>query len=89
MNKNDIIQVISEKTGISKELVRTVLEEINATIIKSLKKGDAVKVSGFGTFYPMDRKSRKGRNPKSGETVEIPSRKVTRFRASKNIKIIA
>lgn len=88
MTKNDLIEVISAKTNISKNTVQIVLEEINESIIRALKKGDAVKISGFGTFYSMARKPRKGRNPKSGEIVEIPSRKVTRFRASKNIKVI-
>jgi nucleoid DNA-binding protein len=88
MTKNELVQVISEKTGIKKDVVKNVLEEINLAIIKSLKKGDFVKISGFGTFYTMDTKAKKARNPKSGEVVEIPSRKLTKFRASKNIKVV-
>jgi nucleoid DNA-binding protein len=88
MTKNDLIEVIAAKLNLSKAVVSLVLEETNAAIIRALKKGDAVKIAGFGTFYSMERKPRKGRNPKSGEIVEIPSRKVTRFRANKTNRVL-
>jgi DNA-binding protein HU-beta len=88
MTKNDIVDVISAKTGYTKEVVSAVLDETNQVIIRALKKGDSVKISGFGTFYPVDRKARKGRNPKTGQVIEIPSRKVTRFRSGKNTKVL-
>lgn len=88
MTKNDIVDVISTKTGFTKETVSVVLDEVNQAIIRALKNGDAVKLSGFGTFYPVERKPRKGRNPKTGEVVQIPSRTVTRFRSGKNTKVL-
>jgi DNA-binding protein HU-beta len=86
MNKNDLIKKISEKTAIDKETVILVLNEIHETIARSLKNGDTVKISGFGTFYPKKRESRKGRNPKTGLTVQIPEKTTTKFIPGKLIK---
>ncbi len=89
MTKNDIVEIISVKTGISKQIVSTTIAEVNQVIIRTLTKGDSVKISGFGTFYSVDRKPRKGRNPKTGEIINIPSRRVTRFRSCKKTKVLA
>lgn len=89
MTKNDIITVISARTGITKETVATVISEMNDTIVRALQNGESVKLTGFGTFYPAERNSRKGRNPKTGEIIEIPSRTITKFRPSKETKTLS
>jgi DNA-binding protein HU-beta len=86
MNKNDLVLIISEKTGIDKDTVLTVLDETHESIVRSLKKGDSVKISGFGTFYPSKRESRRGRNPKTGHSIIIPEKTVTKFRPGKTTK---
>jgi nucleoid DNA-binding protein len=88
MTKNDIVSVISHKTGLTREVVSVVMEEMNYAIIRALKKGDLVKISGFGTFYPQDKQARKAKNPRTGEIIDIPSKKVTKFRPGKNTKIL-
>jgi nucleoid DNA-binding protein len=86
MTKQELVDTISEKTGISKDVVTLVINETNEAIIAVLQKGDPVKISGFGTFYTKTRKGRVGRNPKTGETVEIQDKTVPKFRAGKQLK---
>jgi len=86
MNRGDIVELIKEKTGIEKETVASVIAEMHQTIIETLKTGEPVKISGFGTFFSKKRKSKKGRNPKTGVIVDIPEREVPKFRASKEFK---
>ncbi len=86
MNKADLANEISKKTNISKAKA---WETLNATIdsIKgSLKKGKKVSLVGFGSFLVKNRKARKGRNPKTGETIQIKARKVPAFSAGSEFK---
>ena len=86
MTKKEMIEVLSEKTGIDKSTIALVVNECHQTIIRTLKKGDEVKISGFGTFYPAERKSRKGRNPKTGESVELSGKYVPHFKPGKELR---
>lgn len=86
MNKSQLIDVIAEKTNLPKTTVSSVVSEMHEVIIETLKKGDLVKISGFGTFASKKREAKKGRNPKTGETVNIPPRTVAKFKPSKEIK---
>ena len=86
MTKQELIEAISIKTGIPIETVAIVVTETNEAIIEALKRGEPIKISGFGTFYTKDRKARVGRNPKTGETVEIPGKTIPKFRAGKTLK---
>jgi len=86
MNKGELVEVISEKTGIQKNTVALILNETHATIIEKLKSGDSVKIAGFGTFLTTKREARKGRNPKTGAIVEIPEKIVPKFRPGKVMK---
>ena len=85
MNKAEladtIVQYVATKKA-SKELIESLIE----TIRKSLKKKDPVAISGFGTFKLKQTKARQGRNPKTGETIQIPAKKKITFRASKDFK---
>ena len=86
MNKQDLIAKIVRDTGVSKRLAATMVATALASITKSLKKGDAVTLVGFGTFKTAIRKARKGRNPLTGGTIRIPRRKTVRFSAGKALK---
>lgn len=86
MNKAELVEAISEKTGIQKNTVALIIDETHETIIEKLKEGDSVKIAGFGIFFSKKRKARNGRNPKTGETVEIKERMVPKFKPSKLMK---
>jgi DNA-binding protein HU-beta len=86
MNKQDLIARIAKDTGVSRRVASKMVATTLATIAKSLKKGDAVTLVGFGTFRTAVRKARKGRNPLTGGTIRIPRRKAVRFSAGKALK---
>ena len=86
MNKQELIARIVKETRVSKALASRMVTATLATITKSLKKGDAVTLVGFGTFKTAVRKARKGRNPLTGGTIRIPRRKIVRFSAGKALK---
>ena len=85
MNKAELIDEVAKVTCSKKEAA----EAVNATfaaIQKTLKKGDAVTLVGFGTFGVSKRKARKGRNPQTGEAIKIAAKKVPTFKAGKGLK---
>ena len=86
MNKKGLIENIYEKTGIDRTVISEVIREAHEIIIRELSKGDSVKISGFGTFHTVDREAKKGRNPKTGETIHIPPKRVPKFRPGKPMK---
>ena len=86
MNKQDLIEKIVRETRVSKRLASKMVATTLASITKSLKKGDAVTLVGFGTFKTAIRKARKGRNPLTGGAIKIPRRKTVRFSAGKALK---
>lgn len=87
MNKAQLVETVAGKTETKKaaqEIVDTVWDSIKG----SLKKEEDVAISGFGTFKVKRTKARTGRNPKTGETIQIPAKKKIAFRASKELKSI-
>ena len=86
MNKQDLIAKIVKDTGVSKRLASKMVATTLAAIVKSLKKGNAVTLVGFGTFKTTIRRARKGRNPLTGGAIRIPRRKAVRFSAGKSLK---
>lgn len=82
MTKIDIIQDIYEKIGISKKDSARIVESVFDIIKESLARGEKVKISGFGNFTVKEKKSRRGRNPQTGEEIEISARKVLTFSSS-------
>jgi DNA-binding protein HU-beta len=86
MTKDDIAEVVASKVGISKkdavEALNTIIEEIT----KTLSKGGEVALTGFGTFRVGKRAAREGRNPKTGEKINIPAMKTPKFKAGKGLK---
>lgn len=81
MNKADLVNSMAEKTGLTKTKSNEIVDVIVSTISEALKSGDKVTLVGFGTFTTTQRDARKGRNPKTGETIEIPAKRVAKFKA--------
>lgn len=81
MNKADLVNSISEQTGLTKTKSNKVLDVITQVIAETLSNGDKVTLVGFGTFTTSERTARKGRNPKTGEVIEIPAKRVAKFKA--------
>ena len=86
MNKADLIDQISKMTSATKADTERLLDAFVDTVSKNIKKKDGVKLVGFGTFVVSNRKARVGRNPHTGEEIQIPARKVPVFRPGKELK---
>ena len=86
MNKAQLIELIAEKSRTPKNQTETILDATIEVIREALRDGKEVKLVGFGTFSKTTRKSRTGRNPKTGVAVKIPSTHVPRFKPGKDLK---
>ena len=86
MNKQDLVLQVASKVQITQKKSDEILSTALETIMKALSKGDKVTLVGFGTFEPRKRKERRGRNPKTGQEIQIPSSVVPKFSAGKQFK---
>lgn len=86
MTKSELISTLSDKADVSKKEAETVLNTFMGTVIDTLKKGEEVALTGFGTFSVKKRAARMGRNPQTGEAIKIKAAKVPKFKAGKNLK---
>ena len=86
MNKATLIAKIAEKTGLNKKQAEAAANAFTDTILEALKEGDKVQMMGFGTFEVKERAARTGRKPSTGETIEIPAKKIPGFKAGKGLK---
>lgn len=87
MNKAGLIEVISQKVGISKKEAEGTIDCLTDTITENLKQGKEVTLTGFGAFSARTRKGRVGVNPRNiSEKIEIPAVTVAKFKAGKNLK---
>lgn len=85
MNKNDLIESIAHSAQITKIAAERGLNGLLSTLSAAMQEGKRVTLVGFGSFSVVDRAPRIGRNPKTGETVPIPSRRVVKFRPGKEL----
>ena len=85
-NKADLVEKVAEKTNLTKKDVTATVEALFETIQETLAEGERVQVIGFGTFEVRDRAARKGRNPQTGEEIQIDATKVPGFKAGKQLK---
>lgn len=81
MNKTELINAIAEKAGLTKVQAKAALEAAVNTVSEQLAKGDKVALIGFGTFSVSEKTARKGINPRTKQTIEIPARKAVKFKA--------
>jgi integration host factor subunit alpha len=88
MTKADLVERIFEKIGLSKKEAQEIIEILFDTMKLVFMEGESVKISGFGTFNVRQKMSRRGRNPKTGDDLEITPRRVITFRASNQLKSV-
>jgi DNA-binding protein HU-beta len=81
MNKAELISAIAEKSGLSKVNSKKALDAFTSSVAKSLKNGDRVSLVGFGTFLVVERQARTGINPTTKKIIQIPAKKVVKFKA--------
>ena len=86
MNKNEFVAAIAEKSGLTKKDAEAALNAYTEVVTDALKAGDSVQLIGFGTFEVRERAARQGRNPLTGETIEIAAAKVPAFKPGKALK---
>ena len=86
MNKDDLIEKVASNIGISKSDAAKSVDAVFSNITSSLKGGNEVRLVGFGTFIVANRAATTGRNPRTGESIQIPAKKVPKFKAGKALK---
>lgn len=86
MNKTELVGQVAAKTGMTKKDIEKVVNAFFDTVEGALQAGDKVQLIGFGTFEARDRQARKGRNPQTGEEIDIPETRVPAFKAGKALK---
>lgn len=86
MNKTEMVSKLAESTGMTKADSQKALDGVIGIISDELKDGGTVTLTGFGTFTVAERKPRTGRNPQTGQPIDIPASRVPRFKAGKVLK---
>ena len=86
MNKTDLVDAVAQATDTSKAEAANAVDAVLDTITDALKSGDGVQLIGFGNFSVSDRAAREGRNPRTGETIQIAASKQPKFKAGKALK---
>lgn len=86
MNKSELIEAIAASADISKAAAGRALDAVTDSITDALKEGDQVALVGFGTFLVKDRAARTGRNPQTGNPIDIPAAKIPSFKPGKGLK---
>jgi integration host factor subunit beta len=86
LTKADLIEEVLRVTEVPRRDSETIVETIFESIIQSLQKGEKIEIRGFGSFRTRQRRGRVGRNPKTGEKVDVPAKKIPFFKPSKELK---
>ena len=86
MNKTELVAAMAEQTNLSKKDAEAALKAFIDVVSEELKKGEKVQLVGFGTFEVSERAAREGRNPQTGETMEIKASKTPKFKPGKALK---
>ena len=86
MNKNDLVAAVADSSDLSKADAAKAVDAVFDSITGSLKGGGEVRLVGFGTFSVANRKASTGRNPRTGEAIQIPASKQPKFKAGKGLK---
>ena len=88
MTKAVIINKVAQATGMSRKDSILALEIFLSSIKEALKKGDKISLVGFGTFYVKEKRSRNGRNPRTGDRIKIPPKKIATFKPGKSFRLL-
>jgi len=86
MNKAELVEEVSGKTGLTKKETQNVINAVTETIGDTLSRGEKVTLVGFGTFQAANRKARRGVNPQTRESIQIPAKKVPKFVPGKGLR---
>lgn len=86
MNKNDLVASVANESGLSKADAAKAVDAVFSSVTGALKGGDEVRLVGFGTFAVTNRAASEGRNPRTGEKIQIPASKQPKFKAGKGLK---
>jgi integration host factor subunit beta len=86
LTKADLVEEVINITELARKESETIVETIFDSIIGALQKGEKIEIRGFGSFRTRERRGRVGRNPKTGEKVEVPAKKIPFFKPSKELK---
>ena len=86
MTKAELVDEVARVVGLTKKQAETIVNIVFDSIVESLRAGQKIELRGFGSFRLRSRKSRTGRNPKTGEKVEVPSKKIPYFKPGKELK---
>ncbi|GAB4111529.1 MAG: integration host factor subunit beta [Acidobacteriota bacterium] len=86
MTKAELVDGVSRSSGLSKKDAEVIVQTVLDSIIDSLQRGEKVELRGFGSFRLRERSPRQGRNPKTGERVHVPAKKVPYFKPGKELK---
>ena len=88
MTKADLVEIVANEAEMTKKDVEQLVEIIFDSIVGTLNNGEKIELRGFGSFRVRERNARKGRNPKTGEPVDIPAKRVAYFKPGKDLKDI-
>lgn len=86
MNKAELVDKVSDKTGLSRRVARQAVESFVKAVKLSLQKGQDVHIVGFGSFKVLQRGPRRGRNPRTGQLIDVPAKKAVKFAPGKDFK---
>ncbi len=86
MTKDELVAKMADASAVKKVDVQKALDAMIQTIIETIKAGDKVNITGLGIFKVKDKKARLARNPKTGESIQVPAKKAPKFIPSKNLK---
>ena len=86
MNKAELVEEVVDQTGLTKNVSRETVNAVISAITDSLGREEKVTLVGFGTFQVMQRKARRGVNPQTGESIQIPGKNVPKFRPGKGLR---
>jgi integration host factor subunit beta len=86
MTKAELVEEVSEKTGLPKKQAEIVVNTVFESIVETLKTGEKIELRGFGSFRIRQRDSRTGRNPKTGDRVDVPAKRIPYFKPGKELR---
>ncbi|TET08761.1 HU family DNA-binding protein [Candidatus Aerophobetes bacterium] len=86
MNKAELVEKVSNQTGLTKKTSREAIDAVISALTDSLAREEKVTLVGLGTFQVTERKARRGKNPRTGEEIQIPAKKVPKFRPGKGLR---
>jgi len=86
VNKAELVEEVVNETGLTRRTAREAVNTVTSVITDALARGEIVTLVGFGTFKVMERKARTGRNPQTGQTIQIPAKKAPKFRPGKGLR---